>query len=257
MTAKNFFKKIFSLYLWGNILAMIVIVGLLALGVKYGLDLYTHHGQSVEVPNIIHKTYNEAEDILDDVNLEILVSDTDYVKTLPPDCVLEQSPTAGDVVKPGRAVYVKINASHTPQKPLPDIIDNSSLRDAQSRQMAMGFQLGEPEYIPGEREWIYGVKCRGKQLSAGDLVSVEDLLIIQVGDGRRDLNDQVTLVENNNYYYDEGEDEEEKPVRTRTHYKRQEPQPARPTIDRREIAGSTEAPRESSAPAPVAVPSGD
>ena len=88
-------------------------------------------------------------------------------------------------------------------------------------------------------------------------VSVEDLLIIQVGDGRRDLNDQVSLVENNNYYYDEGEDEEEKPVRTRTHYKRQEPQAARPTIDRREIAGSTEAPRESSAPAPVAVPSGD
>ena len=257
MTAKNFFKKIFSLYLWGNILAMIVIVGLLAVVVTYGLDLYTHHGQSVEVPNIIHKTYNEAEDILDDVNLEILVSDTDYVKTLPPDCVLEQSPTAGDVVKPGRAVYVKINASHTPQKPLPDIIDNSSLRDAQSRLMAMGFQLGEPEYIPGEREWIYGVKCRGKQLSTGDLVSVEDLLIIQVGDGRRDLNDQVSLVENNNYYYDEGEDEEEKPVRTRTHYKRQEPQAARPTIDRREIAGSTEAPRESSAPAPVAVPSGD
>ena len=257
MTAKNFFKKIFSLYLWGNILSMIIIVGLLALGVKYGLDLYTHHGQSVEVPNIIHKTFNEAEDILDDVNLEILVSDTDYVKTLPPDCVLEQSPTAGDVVKPGRVVYVKINASHTPQKPLPDIIDNSSLRDAQSKLMAMGFQLGEPEYIPGEREWIYGVKCRGKQLSTGDMVSVEDLLIIQVGDGRRDLNDQVTLVENNNYYYDEGEDEEEKPVRTRTHYKRQEPQTFRPTIDRREIAGSTEAPKESSAPAPVAVPSAE
>ena len=89
------------------------------------------------------------------------------------------------------------------------------------------------------------------------VVSVEDLLIIQVGDGRRDLNDQVTLVENNNYYYDEGEDEEEKPVRTRTHYKRQEPQTVRPTIDRREIAGSTEAPKESSAPAPVAVPSAE
>jgi len=234
---------------------LVIIVVLLALGVRYGLDLYTHHGQSVEVPNIIHKTYNEAEDILDGVNLDILVSDTDYVKTLPPDCVLEQSPAAGDIVKPGRAVYVKINASHIPQKPLPDIIDNSSLRDAQSKLAAMGFQLGEPEYIPGEREWIYGVKCRGKQLASGDMVSVEDVLIIQVGDGRRDLNDNVTLVENTNYYYDEGEDEEEKTSRPRPRYKRQEPQKARPTIDRREIAGSTEAPKEVQAPANIPVPS--
>ena len=110
MTGKNFVKKFFSLYLWGNILAMAVIVLLLSIGLKYGLDLYTHHGQKVPVPNVIHKTYSEAEDLLDAMDLTVVVSDTDYVKTLPPDCVLEQSPDAGSIVKSGRIVYLIIKS---------------------------------------------------------------------------------------------------------------------------------------------------
>lgn len=223
MTLKSFFKKFLSLYLWGNIIAMAIIVVLLSLGLKYGLDLYTHHGQTVEVPNIIHKSYNDAEDLLDEVHLEIMVSDTDYVKTLPPGCVLEQSPLPGDIVKPGRAVFIKINATHTPEKPIPDVIDNSSLRDCQSKLMAQGFQLGEPEYIPGEKEWVYGIKCHGKQLAVGDKISIEEELIIQVGDGRRDINEPVSYVESDVYYYEDELREEDKPQRSRPHYKRPDP----------------------------------
>ena len=153
-----FFKKFLSLYFWGNILAMVIIVVLLALGLRYGLDLYTRHGQTVEVPNVVKKTFNDAEDLLDQLHLTVVVSDTDYVKTLPPNTVLEQSPSAGDIVKPGRIVYLKINSPSTPRRELPDVIDNSSMRDAQSKLTAMGFRLGETEFIPGEREWVYGIK---------------------------------------------------------------------------------------------------
>lgn len=220
MTAKKFFRKLLGPYLWLNILAMIIITLLLCLGLKYGLDLYTHHGQTVEVPSIIHKSYNEAEEMLEQVHLDVIVSDTDYVKALPPDCVLEQSPLAGDIVKPGRVVYIKINASHTPRRPLPDVIDNSSLRDAQSKLSAMGFLLGDPEYIPGEKEWVYGIKCQGRQLSVGDKVSIEDQITLQVGDGRRDMNQQLTYIDSNTYYFGEEEEPEEKP-KSRPHYKRQ------------------------------------
>ena len=226
MTIQKFFKKFLSLYLWGNLLAMAAIGVLLVLGFKFGLDLYTHHGQTVEVPNVIHKSFNEAEDMLDDVHLNIEVSDTDYVKTLPPGCVLEQSPLAGDIVKPGRLVFIKINASHAPEKPIPDVIDNSSLRDCESKLLAMGYQLEEPEYIPGERDWVYGVKCRGKQLSAGDKVSIEEVLKLQVGDGRRDVNEAVTYMESDVYYYEDELLEDEKPQRTRSHYKRPDPSKA-------------------------------
>ena len=222
MAANNIIKKLLSPIIWLNILAMGIIVLLLSLGLKYGLDLYTHHGQTVEVPSIIHKSYIDAEDMLGQVHLDMVVSDTDYVKTLPHDCVLEQSPLPGEIVKPGRLVYVKINAPSIPKRPLPDVIDNSSLRDAQSKLTALGFQLGTPEYIPGEKEWVYGIKCQGQQLSVGQRVSVEDLLVIQVGDGRRDINEPVTYIDSNTYYFGEEEEKEEevKPQRTRQHYRR-------------------------------------
>ena len=221
MTARRFFSKLFSPYIWLNLLAMGIIVVLLCLGLKYGLDLYTHHGQTVEVPTIIHKSYNDAEDMLDKVHLNIVVSDTDYVKTLPPDCILEQSPLEGEIVKPGRIVYVKINAPHTPRRPLPDVIDNCSMRDAQSKLLAMGFQLADPEYIPGEREWVYGIKCQGRQLASGDRVSIEDQLVMQVGDGRRDMNQVVTYIDSRTYDFGEEEEEEEEKPKSRPHYKRQ------------------------------------
>ena len=221
MASNNFIKKLLSPYLWLNILAMAIIVVLIGMGLRYGLDLYTHHGQSVEVPSILHKPYQDAEEMIDKVHLQIVVSDTDYVKTLPPGCILEQSPLAGEIVKPGRQIFVKINAPSTPQRVIPDVIDNSSLRDAQSKLTAMGFLVGQPEYIAGEKEWVYGIKCKGRQLTAGDKVSIEDSLVIQVGDGRRDMSEAITYIDSHTYYFGEEEDEdEEKPVRSRPHYKR-------------------------------------
>ena len=52
MKANEFFRKIFSLRLWANLAAMLVVVVLLCLGVKFGIDLYTHHGEEIEVPDI-------------------------------------------------------------------------------------------------------------------------------------------------------------------------------------------------------------
>ena len=61
MAERKFFKKILSPFIWLNILAMVIIVTLLSMGLRYGLDIYTHHGQTVEVPSILHKRYNDAD----------------------------------------------------------------------------------------------------------------------------------------------------------------------------------------------------
>ena len=84
MKTSEFFGKFKSGYLWGNLLAMAVVVVLLLVGVKYALDVYTHHGESLTVPSVKHKKYKDAERILDDLGLVVVVSDTGYVKTLPP-----------------------------------------------------------------------------------------------------------------------------------------------------------------------------
>ncbi len=207
MKATEFFKKIFSLGLWANLLAMALVLVLLCLGVKYGIDLYTHHGEKIQMPNLRHKLFADAEHIIDKLGLEIAISDTGYVKTLPPDCILEQSLLPGQIVKSGRIVYVVVNASSTPTLTIPDVIDNSSYREARARLTAMGFKVGDPEYVPGERDWVYGIKCKGRLVSTGQRVPVDAFIIIQVGDGRRDLSDNVAYMEVEPEYHEVIEEE--------------------------------------------------
>ena len=205
MKTKDFFGKIFSTRLWLNLAAMLVVVILLCWGVKAGIDIYTHHGEKIAVPDVRRKLFADAEHILAAKKLKVVVSDTGYVKALPPDCILEQSPEPGKEVKSGRVVYVVINSSHSPMLTIPDIIDNCSYREARAKLTAMGFRVGPTEYIPGEKDWVYGLKSNGKLLRTGEKVSVNDLLIMQVGDGMRDMEDSVVYANPDDYFYEDND----------------------------------------------------
>ena len=200
MKAKDFFRKIFSFQLWINLFSMLIVVIVLCLGVKIGIDLYTHHGEEIVIPNVKHKLFADAEHLLEEQGLKVVVSDTGYVKTLPPDCILEQTPAPGNRVKAGRVIYVVINSSHSPMITLPDIIDNCSFREAKAKLIAMGFKVGPAEYVSGEKDWVYGVKQKGQMLQNGQKALVDVPLVIQVGDGMRDLEDSVVYTDPT--YYD-------------------------------------------------------
>ena len=227
MKAAEFVKKIFSLRLWANLVAMALVVVLLCFGVKDGIDFYTHHGEKIIVPDVKHKSFSDAKHILADRDLEIVVSDTGYIKTLPPDCILEQSPEPGAVVKSGRLIYVIINSPSTPKLTIPDVIDNSSMREARAKLIAMGFKVIDPEYVPGERDWVYGIKVRGRNVVTGDRVSIEDPLILQVGDGKRDLMDSVSFIDPV-YPELEEEDEFEEVLELETNHEGNEPKEVNP-----------------------------
>lgn len=191
MNPSEFIRKFKSRYLVGNICAMGVVVALACAGVKFGLDAYTHHGESIAIPDVRRKSFADAEYLLRSVGMEVVVSDTGYVRGLPPDCILEQSPEPGLRVKSGRIIYLTVNASHTPTITLPDVIDNSSMREAMAKLSAMGFKLTHPMLVDGEKDWVYGIVSKGRQLHAGDRVGVDDYITIQVGNGQRDATEDV------------------------------------------------------------------
>lgn len=207
MTTSEFIAKFKSKYLWGNLAAMAAVVVVLCTCVKFGLDIYTHHGESIIVPNLKKKSLDDALQLLDHLGIEASVSDTGYVKTLPPGCVLEQSLAPGDRVKSGHVMYLVINSSHTPTITLPDVIDNSSLREAMAKLTSMGFKLGQPKFVPGEKDWVYGVMVNGKNVSAGDKISVEDVLVIVAGNGRLSAEDSLSIVDDGFDNYDSFEEE--------------------------------------------------
>lgn len=195
MNAKEFFGKLASRYLLLHLLAMAGVIILLCVGVKYGLDIYTHHGEGIEVPDLKGMEYNKARFALEEEGLIIVVSDSGYVKTIPADCILAQSPGAGTKVKEGHAIYVTVNSPSSPTFAIPDIVDNSSYREAEAKLMAMGFKLTEPQRVVGEKDWVYGIICRGRRVSNGDRIPIDYPLTLMIGKGTFDDSENIDYID--------------------------------------------------------------
>lgn len=194
MGLSNFLHKPSSRYLIGNLCAMVLVVVALVIGTGIALNAYTHHGEALTVPDLKNKRFADADRIMADMQLQMVVNDTGYIRTLPPDCILSQSPAAGEKVKSGHIIYVTINSLQTPTLIIPDVIDNSSIREAMAKLTAMGFKLGTPVHIPGEKDWVYGITVNGHRVNVGDRVTVNDRLIIQVGNGQVDSEDDINYL---------------------------------------------------------------
>ena len=189
MKAKDFFGKILNGYLLGNLLAMALVIVALCLGVKYGLEWYTHHGEGIKVPKIEGMSFTNARTLILEDGLNIMVADSGYNKKLPANCVLAQNPGPGTLVKSGHTVYVTVNSPSSPTFPIPDLVDNSSYREAEAKLGAMGFRLLPPKLVPGEKDWVYGILCRGRRVTAGDMISIETPLTLMIGSGSYDDED--------------------------------------------------------------------
>ena len=195
MKVSEFISKFKSRYLWYNILAMAGVVVLLCVFIKVGLGIYTHHGEAIEIPDVRHKSMIEARSILESAGLNVIVGDTGYVKELPADCVLEQTPAPGSQVKSGHNITLIVNASSTPTLAIPDIVDNCSSREAMAKLKAMGFKVGMPQFVEGEKDWVYGITVDGRQCSVGDRVPVSKTVILQVGNGMGGAEDSIEVVD--------------------------------------------------------------
>ena len=60
MNGKEFLSKFKSSFLWANLLAMALVVVVCVMGIKYGLDTYTHHGEAISIPDVRRRTFDDA-----------------------------------------------------------------------------------------------------------------------------------------------------------------------------------------------------
>lgn len=183
MDIKHIINRMKSAELWMHLFGYCAFIMVSLTIFLWGLNFYTHHGEGVEVPDVKGLTFDTAEDKLDDADLNVLVVDSDYIKGLAPGTVLEQTPKPGSIVKSGRTIYLTVNAANAPTRALPDLADNSSIRQAQVKLRAMGFKLGPVEPIDGEKDWVYAIKYNGKKVFAGDRVPTDATLVLVVGTG--------------------------------------------------------------------------
>lgn len=181
ISLKDFFSFKKNRAFWLNLIAMPIVVLAIIFGVLHWLDDYTHHGQSIIVPNVKGLPFKQAEAEFNKKNLKAVVIDSNFVKGMPAGAVLEQKPSSGAKVKTGRTVYLTINTAEMPRVAIPDIIDNSSYRQAEARLRALGFKLTAPEIISGEKDWVYAVKYMEKELTNGEKIPRESVLTLVIG----------------------------------------------------------------------------
>lgn len=186
MTIKEFFSFKANKFFWLNIIAMIVVIIAVAFVALKSIDVYTRHGEAVVVPDVKGMKVGEAEKMFRNQGLQCVVSDSNYVKNKPAGIILDLSPAAGQKVKEGRIIYLTINTLDIPLRVVPDVADNSSVRQAQAKLLAAGFKLADNQMVTGEKDWVYGVKYKGRELRIGDKAPIGATLTLMVGDGAAD-----------------------------------------------------------------------
>lgn len=164
-------------------MAMVLVLVAVPFGVLRWIDHYTRHGEAVVVPDVKGMHVDQARTVFSKRNLQVQVADSTYVEGALAGCILDCTPPAGQKVKEGRIVYLTINTLNVPLQEVPDVADNSSAREAQGRLMAAGFQLTENDSIPGEMDWVYSVRCNGRELKPKEKVPMGATLTLVVGNG--------------------------------------------------------------------------
>lgn len=199
MEIKKYFTGKSGAIFWINVLLATVVLICIPVILFNTLDAYTNHGEKVSVPSVEGMKYYEAEEVLDRSGFVAVIADSTYKKSAKPGAVLDQTPKAGNLIKQGRIVYLTINLNGEPLVKMPDLVDNSSYREAEITLKALGFKLTAPTYVEGvEKDRVLKIKQGKRAVRAGEMISKERALTLFIGAGE---------IEEDSLYFDDGAEE--------------------------------------------------
>ena len=187
MALKDFFTGKSGTKFWVNIILMVLVIVAIPIAALYMLDSFTHHGEKIEVPNVVGKSLYDAETMLKDRGLLAMVVDSVYDKRAPKGSVLEQTPKSGFEVKGGRMIYLTVNLNGEPMAQLPDVVGHGSLREAVALLQSLGFKLTAHKPVIGRpKDLVLGVKQGARDVHAGETIPRDRALTLVIGGGEID-----------------------------------------------------------------------
>ena len=180
---KNIIKLLKSKFVWGNILAAVILSIIVLVLLSWWLKSYTHHNESVEVPDLTGYYVEEAELILSELNLKYEVIDSVYKRELKPGEIAEQSPAPKTSVKKNRKIYITINRRSRISKTIPiENLIEISPRQAQSTLRNLGFNADSIQYIPAEHNSTINILYNNNPVTEHTKIPDGAKLIIVAGE---------------------------------------------------------------------------
>jgi beta-lactam-binding protein with PASTA domain len=166
-----------------NILVAITTVIILVLIFLLSLNWITNHGESNSVPSLIGKNVNDAEQLLEERDFEIVIQDSVYYDSLPPGVIIRQVPDGDDVVKINRTVYVTINRFLPPEVDMPNLV-GSSFRNAEMTMLNLGLRLGDTSYrFDFAKNSVLEQLLNGNSIAAGTKIRMGTVISLVLGSG--------------------------------------------------------------------------
>ncbi|MDE6299121.1 MAG: PASTA domain-containing protein [Muribaculaceae bacterium] len=177
------------------VLANIVVISLIAFlgiwSVYLCLQIFTKHGTTDVVPKVENMSYTQAINILHENGFRVDIRDSIYKEDVKPGFVIEQFPKAGATVKPGRKIFLYINAVHAKQvviddekRPAEDALKGYSPRLGMARLQELGFKNIRVVRVLGDSDRILRVIANGRVVKKTQKVPLNARIVIEVQDGR-------------------------------------------------------------------------
>lgn len=146
-------------------------------------DWYTHHGESLTVPDLSGKSVEEAIELIEERGLRYRMADTVYHPEMPADAVVEHNPSPYTQVKQNRRIYLTLNTDEPPTVEVPDLKD-VSLRQAMRILQSRGLKVGQLIYEPDIAEnVVLAMEANGEEIKEGDEIAQNAHIDLVLGDG--------------------------------------------------------------------------
>ncbi len=173
-------------------LIIILLVALVGLGIIYlSFAIFTKHGETSVVPGVEKMSYTQAIEILHSKGFRVDIRDSLYKEDEKPGYVIEQFPKSNSIVKPGRKIFLYINAVHPKEviidednNPREDAMKSISFRQGKARLEELGFKNIRIIKILGENDCISKIYANGKVVKKMQKVPVNARIVMEVFDGK-------------------------------------------------------------------------
>ncbi|MDP1727502.1 MAG: PASTA domain-containing protein [Bacteroidota bacterium] len=148
------------------------------------LSGYTRHGQSLTLPNLKGLKIEDAESVLRQKHLRYIITDTVFFENMPKLSVVEQNPIPNSKVKEGRIIYLSINSDAIAMVEMPNLMNGSTLRYAETVLNGLGLKVGEVTYKPDiAQNAILDQLWRGQSIQPNTKIPKGASIDLVVGDG--------------------------------------------------------------------------
>ncbi|HEU4609863.1 MAG TPA: PASTA domain-containing protein [Chitinophagaceae bacterium] len=177
------FKFITKKPLWVNFLFAIALMAVILVIFMLSLNFITHHGETLAIPNVTGKTYQEALQTLEGQGFDVEIQDSVYNDTAKPLIVLRQFPDTDAVVKIHRTVYLTINRAVPPAIEMP-MLENLSFRNAEMLLQQYGLRLKDTVYKADfARNSVLEQLYNGQRIKPGAKINMGSEITLVLGSG--------------------------------------------------------------------------